>query len=475
MAWQALFSHNCETLNVGAGNDKFTSVTVTGTGAQAADAVTFYAGAASFRNLTTNGAGTSYGRKTLALTWGLNSLRHVGGRFMVNDDSSPTTSPADWTISSSSVQHLSVYESGTSKGIFFSQNNPAGATKGKIFTLSNNIDAKYSNTVDGVTAGTWVKFDLYVRVHNTAGYVQLWFDDVKVAEIVDSDTYNAAVYDRLDAGVILKGATTSIGCIWWDALVADDAISPSPPAGYSWFTADVALATPDVNEWTSNTSVGSGAMAVAGGAWVCSTADGATDAYTCEREINPVTSTNTLKLAGDLKVATDADTSTLNPRVGYFYTAALADNIALLVSASTDANRNILLTVNGTTYNGTNLYDFNAAAKAVAVYIYAHATLGKVAVTVGGVEEIGLSGLNTLAAGNIVRVAVGVDNVAGGHNPAGGYDVTWDNIVVDGTAYTGWTTNFGTPLRRCILAPELNLDIPKQARGVVITSAGEWA
>jgi len=209
--------HDCDSTDVGLGDDKFTAFTKTGDAEYDADSTYKYEGSASLRYLTLDTAGVAFGQKTLVDPFALGSLVHFHGHFMQNDDVTPASTPSNFVIPSGNVSVLSISNAASGEVILLMLNTDNGAT-GKRLGIYSSIGTDTDFAADGPAPGTWAEIDLYVYVSNAQGFVKLYLNTVLVAELTGIDTSPGAALNSLQTGITFKDNDASEGVVWWDAL-----------------------------------------------------------------------------------------------------------------------------------------------------------------------------------------------------------------------------------------------------------------
>ncbi len=91
---------------------------------------------------------------------------------------------------------------------------------------SNGPTVAYS--VNGIIEAQWNKIDLYCGLKNTNGFIQLFVNDIKEAEVYGVDTHNFDT-QRLTIGPSSKSNSASLCHLYYDEIVWDDAASPVTP------------------------------------------------------------------------------------------------------------------------------------------------------------------------------------------------------------------------------------------------------
>ena len=206
----------------------FDSTSITGTGSMGTETTYQDEGAGCIWGDVNSGAGSAYGLVALAVNIGLGDYFHAAVSLWFNDDATfPTGNPPDmsdhaapwWLISSPShlgVRMLETFD-GDSAHQWELHSNAGGGSDAVVFE-------------PGHLRSAWKRYHVYGYVHDSAGYLQLWVDGVKLAEITGIDTYPGAVYDTVAAGLIARGNVTGTDIGFGvDAIVINDDLSPLPP------------------------------------------------------------------------------------------------------------------------------------------------------------------------------------------------------------------------------------------------------
>jgi len=214
------------------GSGTFTGLNTGGDGLVGFDSSNQQEGVACLYTEMNGTAGYAYAYLDLSTPIGNGDYFHIGGWLWFARDWDFETPHSEHIEGSTSVPAIELYSTGSIKQIRLMCRPSQPAPSRHYWLIHSNIGNNIDIFDAGWHYGAWYYIDIYGYVDNTAGWVQVWENGIKRAEIAGIDTYSGSDWDRLILGASYENSAGTDICFVFDDFVVNDDASPSPPAGY---------------------------------------------------------------------------------------------------------------------------------------------------------------------------------------------------------------------------------------------------
>ncbi len=219
-----MVTHFSDGFEAGNFTTAWTDNTVSGSGVASVDSTPIPAYAGTYRAdfAVPATAGWARCRKALGSALPEGTEYHLGMRFRVKNTVS---------IPSGNIV-IAAFDNGSGPAQFSLALHANQDASGyyKALAQVSNAPAPNAFSVNGIVEAQWHKIDLYCGLKNVNGFIQLFVNDIKEAEVYGVDTHNFDT-QRLTIGPSSKSNSASVGHFYYDEIVWDDEASPSAPGG----------------------------------------------------------------------------------------------------------------------------------------------------------------------------------------------------------------------------------------------------